>query len=88
MLKTCFHRKTFFSVLIPACCLLGAATSFRAEFSEQVERTINTVLCAVQSLMKRREKEREGEQEAESRRGAQSCPNHIHIHHTRQHTRL
>uniref|UniRef100_A0AAR2K636 Midasin n=1 Tax=Pygocentrus nattereri TaxID=42514 RepID=A0AAR2K636_PYGNA len=49
----------------------GPATSFRAEFSEQVERTINTVLCAVQSLVKRRERESEGEgeQPADSRRG-------------------
>ncbi|GAA6099361.1 midasin isoform X1 [Tachysurus ichikawai] len=36
-----------------------SVTAFRAEFSEQLERTINTVLCAVQGLVKRREREEE-----------------------------
>ncbi|TSL47560.1 Midasin [Bagarius yarrelli] len=39
-----------------------SATAFRVEFSEQLERTINTVLCAIQGLVKRREREREEEQ--------------------------
>ncbi|XP_053499982.1 midasin [Ictalurus furcatus] len=34
-----------------------SAAPFRAEFSEELERTINTVLCAVQGLVKRREQE-------------------------------
>lgn len=49
--------------------------SFRAEFSEQLERTINTVLCAVQSLVKRREQKREEEQPEESRKGV--IPNSV-----------
>ncbi|XP_062857908.1 midasin [Trichomycterus rosablanca] len=50
----------------------GPATSFRVEFSEQVERTINTVLCAVQSLVKKREREKDGEQQEEPKRESDS----------------
>ncbi|KAG9282412.1 midasin isoform X2 [Astyanax mexicanus] len=45
-------------------------SSFWTEFSERVENTINTVLCAVQNLVKR--KEREEEQQADSRRDSDS----------------
>ncbi|XP_035384712.1 midasin isoform X1 [Electrophorus electricus] len=48
------------------------ATAFQTEFSEQVGRTINTVLCAVQSLVKRREREEEGKQQSDSRRESDS----------------
>lgn len=50
----------------------GSAASFRAEFSEQLERTINAVLCAVQSLVKRRDQERGHEQPDDRRKGVKS----------------
>ncbi|KAF5899322.1 midasin-like, partial [Clarias magur] len=49
-----------------------SSTSFRAEIAEQVEGTISTVLCAVQSLVKRREREREEERPEESRKESDS----------------
>ncbi|XP_076872534.1 midasin isoform X2 [Brachyhypopomus gauderio] len=49
------------------------ATPFRAEFTEQVERTINTVLCAVQNLVKRREREEEGEPDSRRESDSEVC---------------
>lgn len=56
--------------LVLFCSPAGSVTAFRAEFSEQLERTINTVLCAVQGLVKRRE--REEEQPEDNRKGVHS----------------
>ncbi|XP_028858240.1 midasin [Denticeps clupeoides] len=56
----------------------GSTSTFLSEFSEQLEKAINMVLCAVQSLVKRREsrQEEEGhqEQQPESRREGDEEP--------------
>ncbi|XP_030636974.1 midasin [Chanos chanos] len=46
--------------------------SFPAEFSEQLEKAINTVLCAIQSLVKRREAEQEEDQRSDSKKDSDS----------------
>ncbi|XP_064196020.1 midasin isoform X1 [Anguilla rostrata] len=49
---------------------------FSSEFSAQLDKTINSVLCAVQSLVKRKDgpEEEEQEQSAESKPGSQEEP--------------
>ncbi|XP_041950170.1 midasin [Alosa sapidissima] len=43
---------------------------FSSEFSEQLEQAINTVLCAVQNLVKRREAQQQDDQQSESKQGS------------------
>ncbi|KAF4099466.1 hypothetical protein G5714_019592 [Onychostoma macrolepis] len=45
---------------------------FSAEFSRQLEKAINMVLCAVQMLVKRKEKEKPEDQHSESKRESDS----------------
>ncbi|XP_026051038.1 midasin-like [Carassius auratus] len=46
--------------------------SVPAEFSRQLEKTINMVLCAVQTLVKRKEKEKAEDQQSESKKESDS----------------
>ncbi|KAL2081973.1 hypothetical protein ACEWY4_021791 [Coilia grayii] len=43
---------------------------FSSEFSEQLEQAISTVLCAIQSLVKRREAQQQDDQQSESKPGS------------------
>ncbi|XP_065113160.1 midasin [Paramisgurnus dabryanus] len=45
---------------------------FPVKFSEDLEKAINVVLCAVQTLVKRKEKEHQEDQQSESRRESDS----------------
>ncbi|KAK2883458.1 hypothetical protein Q8A67_017095 [Cirrhinus molitorella] len=45
---------------------------FTAEFSGQLEKAINMVLCAVQTLVKRKEKEKQEDQQPETKRESDS----------------
>ncbi|XP_073672706.1 midasin [Garra rufa] len=45
---------------------------FSAEFSGQLEKAINMVLCAVQTLVKRKEKEKQEDQQPETKRESES----------------
>ncbi|KAM9551495.1 midasin-like isoform 2-T2 [Salvelinus alpinus] len=48
--------------------------TFRSEFSAELEKAINTVLVAVQTLVKRREGEQQGEQQTDTKRGEEEAP--------------
>uniref|UniRef100_A0A671LK54 Midasin n=1 Tax=Sinocyclocheilus anshuiensis TaxID=1608454 RepID=A0A671LK54_9TELE len=48
-----------------SCLHAGRSHQFSAEFSRQLEKTINMVLCAVQMLVKRKEKEKPEDQQSE-----------------------
>lgn len=45
---------------------------FSVEFSGQLEKAINMILCAVQTLVKRKEKEKQEDQQSESKRESDS----------------
>ena len=60
------------------CLFADFPQTFSSEFSEQLEQAINTVLVAVQNLVKRREAQQQpDDQQSESKQGARAPCAHI-----------